>query len=64
MIFFSRYSMTPESLSLGSLATCNLIVTNLHFVSGQRSHAFFDAYAQFFMLTCNFCDAHAQFCDV
>ena len=37
------HSMTQESLSLGSLATRNSIVTNLHFVS----QAIFYAFAQF-----------------
>ena len=40
--------IAPESLILGSLAARNSNVTYLHFVSGQRSRAFFDARKQFF----------------
>ena len=51
------HSMTQESLSLGSLATRNSIVTNLHFVS----QAIFLCFrAIFVMLRCNFVMFYAQ----
>ena len=52
-----EHGMTPESLSLGSLATRNLIVTNLHFVSQA---IFLYLRAIFVTLRCNFVMFYTQ----